>query len=153
MGRQQEKTPFQKWESKVADDHHIRLPSFMMKHPNYISLSPRAKELYQYMKDWAYYKKSEFIYSASLAESIPILRANGKKEYIKLMSRPAYYKARDELISAGFLYWKNKPTAQNGKHKHEKGDKCKREKSIFVFVDTWYSGKPYSPPKGKDDDL
>jgi len=136
VGSKPRTVPFEKWEGACEDDTYIRITSHMMKHPAYVGLSASSKELYLYLKDWAGFKNDEVKYSSELASLF--------------MTRNTYYRARDELISKGFIYWLNKPTSQDGKRKRTTGTKYKREASLFRFVDTWWSGIQYAVPQEKD---
>lgn len=124
--------PFNLWEGKVADDNYIRLTSSMLKHPSYINLSASAKELYNYMKDWAEFQKDTFQYSAKLAELF--------------MSQPTFRKARDELVQAGFIYWLNRPKTKG--YKGEKGEK--NEAGKYQFISTWHDGIEFVPEDNQE---
>ena len=112
------KRPFLLSEGRVADDNHVRLTGYMLMHPKFLNLNPGAKVLYIYMRDWAK-GKEKVTYTASLAE--------------KVMARTSYFRARDELCEAGFIFWTNKPQSSNQRN----------EASVFEFSDRWHTGKPH----------
>ena len=118
------KRKFKSWEGVYPEDDHIRLTVDMLKHKKYRKLSSSAKVLYIYMKQWANCGfNDEVTYSAKMAEYIG-------------MTKPTYYRARDELITEGFICWVNKPVSS-----------CLRnEAAQFEFVNTWHTGKQRDPP-------
>jgi len=122
------KRPFLLYEGRCADDNHVRITNDMLTHPAFLELSSGAKVLYLYMKDWAQGNDS-VKYAASMAKPF--------------MARPAYFRARDELCKAKFIYWTNKPTSSNGKIVD-----AKHETSIFEFSAEWHS-----PTKGQKNDV
>ena len=122
MATKKKITPFLLYEGRCADDNHVRITEDMLLSPAFLGLPSGAKTLYLYMKAWAHGRES-VTYAATMAGAF--------------MAKPAYYRARDELINAGFIYWVNKAAAS-----------CqKNETSIFEFVDTWHTGNRRSEPK------
>lgn len=128
------KRPFRLYEGRCADDHHIRLTEDMLTYPAFLKLSSGAKVLYTYMRLWAGPFSDKVTYAARMTEHF----TDKKGKPLKFMSRPAYFRARDELINAGFIFWANKPSSSNAKD----------EAAVFEFCDTWHSGKPHKtePP-------
>ena len=87
------------YEGRCADDNHVRITNDMLTHPSFLTLSSGAKVLYLYMKDWA--QGNDLVkYAASMAKDF--------------MSKPTYFRARDELCEAKFIYWANRPTSSKG---------------------------------------
>ena len=117
------KRPFLLYEGRCADDNHLRITNDMLTSEEFITLSSSAKVLYTYMRLWSKGRDS-VQYAASLTKSF--------------MAHTTFARARDELIAAGFIYWRNKPVSSNAKD----------EAGIFEFSSSWHTKKPHcsEPP-------
>ncbi|WP_317854164.1 hypothetical protein [Chakrabartyella piscis] len=110
------RTPFKAWESSKAggiEDRYIRLGNSIMLHDRYIELSANAKVIYSYMRLEAG-GKLEFEFSVS--------------KYSKLMAKNTFFKAKKELIDAGFI-----DEVSNRKNL--------RLPNIYRFSNRWYVDK------------
>ena len=99
---------------------YVRATHYMLQHKAYISLSPSAKILLQYMKDCAfgcagYWKSRKFEYSTTMLENMGV------------MSKSQTIRAMKELREKGFI---------NGEYKHGKG-----AISRWSFSNRWYTGE------------
>ena len=124
MATKRKITPFLLYEGRCADDNHVRITNDMLAHPKFINLSSAAKILYIYMKAWSK-GHTTVVYSASMASAY--------------MSKPTYFKARDELVESGFLEWINKPSsAKESRESYQPAE--------FEFSAIWHTKKRKSEP-------
>ena len=106
------KTPFAPWESKAdggIEKRYFRMGATLMASEAMRGLSPSAFKIYCYMK----------------------IESGGKKEfcfphtkYQSYMSKPSFFKARDELVEKGFV-----DVVQNNKNL--------RRANIYAFIERW----------------
>ena len=124
MSRKKKITPFRLCEGRLADDTHARLSTDLLTHRSFFRLSSGAKVLYLYLRAWAGPFVDTVKFAATMAKPF--------------MSHTAYFRARDELIEAGFIFWANKPASSSAKD----------EAAIFEFSSRWHDGKPHrtEPP-------
>jgi len=125
--RKAEFAPFKPYENGPfpESNHYLRLTHTLLRHEKFLKLSSSAKVLYVFMRDWSG-KNELFKYSASMS--------------LDYMTKPTYYKARDELCKAGFIIWLNKPRAS----KNNRYDGY--ETAEFEFSDRWFTGEYKSEP-------
>mgnify|MGYP000006498539 CR=1 FL=1 len=83
---------------KGKKERYVSVAETMILHKRFMKLSANAVKLYLYMKYWSA-GIEEIEFSATLAKEI--------------MSKPTFFKARDELVKNGFLEITN-----NGKFNH-----------------------------------
>ncbi len=105
-------TPFQPWETKNNDGiekRYFRLGATIMASETMRTLSPNAFKVYCYMRLESAGKRS-FTFPHT--------------KYCSYMSKPTFYKARDELIEHGFI-----DIVQNNKNL--------RKANIYMFSDRW----------------
>lgn len=106
------KTPFAPWESKADDGierRYFRLGATILASESMRGLSPSAFKIYCYMR----------IESAGKREfRFPHIK------YQSYMSKPTFFKARDELVEKGFI-----EIAQNNRNL--------RQANVYRFSEKW----------------
>lgn len=121
-GRRNHKSPMPTWASRHTYPQFIQIPNDILLSPAFCSLTANAKMLYIYMRMWAVKanQDSRFCFPFFLVT----------EHQPQIMSQRTFYRARDELIKAGFI-------EQTNAHKTARNTSERERTAEYAFSGKW----------------